>query len=102
MAKKKSAAATRKNIIEKRKKKQRQQYILVGSLFFVGVLIFAVYTLVQSNAPTVAETNGASLPVAAEIGSVAPDFELPAHEGGTLRLSNFRGQPVAVTFMHTW
>lgn len=32
----------------------------------------------------------------------APDFELPSLNGQTKRLSDYRGQPVAVTFMHTY
>ena len=32
----------------------------------------------------------------------APDFELPSLNGQTIRLSDYRGQPVAVTFMHTY
>ncbi len=34
--------------------------------------------------------------------AMAPDFELSGPDGDTVRLSDFRGQPVAVTFMHTW
>ena len=40
---------------------------------------------------------GSDDPVAA----LAPDFELETPEGETIRLSDYRGQPVAVTFMHT-
>lgn len=41
---------------------------------------------------------GSDDPVAA----FAPDFELETSEGETVRLSDYRGQPVAVTFMHTY
>jgi hypothetical protein len=37
-----------------------------------------------------------------EVGAVAPDFELVSYEGETMRLSDFRGRPVAVMFMHSW
>jgi peroxiredoxin len=33
---------------------------------------------------------------------MASDFELSGPDGETVRLSDFQGQPVAVTFMHTW
>lgn len=33
---------------------------------------------------------------------VALDFELETLDGDTLRLSDYRGRPVAVTFMHTY
>lgn len=37
-----------------------------------------------------------------EVAALAPDFELETNAGETVRLSDFRGQPVAVTFMHTY
>ncbi len=33
-----------------------------------------------------------------EIGSTAPDFELPANDGKTLKLSDFRGQNIVLYF----
>ncbi len=33
---------------------------------------------------------------------MAADFELISSEGEPVQLSDYRGQPVAVTFMHTW
>jgi peroxiredoxin len=35
-------------------------------------------------------------------GHPAPDFELKTLEGGTLRLSDFKGRPVIVNFWATW
>lgn len=34
--------------------------------------------------------------------ALAPDFELSSSNGEAVKLSDYRGQPVAVTFMHTW
>ena len=34
--------------------------------------------------------------------ALAPDFELETNSGDTVRLSDYRGQPVAVTFMHSY
>lgn len=36
------------------------------------------------------------------VGSAAPDFELQALSGETVRLSQYRGQPVLLTFGTTW
>ncbi len=33
-----------------------------------------------------------------EEGSLAPDFELPADEGGTIKLNGFKGKPVVLYF----
>ncbi len=46
----------------------------------------------------VAFSGGSAKPAAA----LAPDFELQNISGETVRLSDYRGQPVAVTFMHTY
>jgi len=37
-----------------------------------------------------------------KIGSTAPDFELPTLDGGSIRLSSFRGQPRLINFGATW
>lgn len=36
---------------------------------------------------------------ALDTGTPAPDFTLPAHTGGTVRLSALRGRPVVLYFM---
>ena len=36
------------------------------------------------------------------VGQAAPDFELPALNGKTVRLSDFKGQPVLLSFGATW
>ena len=35
-------------------------------------------------------------------GAEAPDFEVPLLDGGTVRLSEYRGRPVALNFWATW
>jgi cytochrome oxidase Cu insertion factor (SCO1/SenC/PrrC family) len=37
-----------------------------------------------------------------EVAAVAPDFELTSVDGEGVSLSDYRGRPVAVTFMHSW
>jgi peroxiredoxin len=44
----------------------------------------------------VAEANSA------KVGQVAPDFELETIDGGTVRLSDYRGRPVVLNFWASW
>lgn len=46
--------------------------------------------------------SGGSAEQAAPVAPVAPEFELQNVSGETVRLSDYRGQPVALTFMHTY
>lgn len=45
---------------------------------------------------------GEELDIAPVLGSLAPDFELENLDGETVRLSDFRGQPVLINFWATW
>ena len=44
----------------------------------------------------------ASLPVEPRVGALAPDFTLSDMSGNEVSLSDYRGQPVVVSFFHTW
>lgn len=72
-----------------RRARQRQQRIRWGTA--AALIVFAVAALVLFS--------GGSDDQA---GALAPDFELQTSEGDTVRLSDYRGQPVALTFMHTY
>lgn len=37
-----------------------------------------------------------------QVGDVAPDFEITTLEGGTVKLSDYRGKPVMLNFWATW
>jgi len=64
-----------------------------------GVEIEAVTLLPAPPAPT---SRGGGLEVAAEVGKLAPDFEISDFDGNRHRLSDFRGRPVYVNFWATW
>jgi len=40
--------------------------------------------------------------VGPQLGKVAPDFSLPALDGGTVSLASLRGRPVVLNFWTTW
>ena len=46
--------------------------------------------------------DGAVVAGKADVGSMAPDFSLPAIGGGDVSLSELRGRPVVVTFYASW
>lgn len=68
-----------------------------------GVLVAALVVLSLSAAAPAAPAAEADTEAAGErglaLGAEAPDFELPAAGGGTVRLSSFRGRsPVVLIF----
>jgi cytochrome oxidase Cu insertion factor (SCO1/SenC/PrrC family) len=67
----------------------------------VLILVAAVLAMSRRQSPT-QDASVAELPTAPEVGALAPDFQLPSKDGELVKLSDYRGQPVAVTFMHTW
>lgn len=72
-----------------RRASQRRRTLRWGAV--AAVLAIAIASVVLF-------TRGGGDPVSA----LAPDFELDTPDGDTVRLSDLRGQPVAVTFMHTY
>jgi cytochrome oxidase Cu insertion factor (SCO1/SenC/PrrC family) len=48
------------------------------------------------------DTTLASLPVAPQVGAMAPDFTLRDTDGNQVSLSDYRGRPVVVNFFHTY
>lgn len=88
--------------------------LIAGAVVAVLVLAVAGYAFLgrgSQPAPEVAQQQGevdatvealASLPIAPRIGARAPDFTLNDTTGTPVSLSDFRGQPVVVTFFHTW
>ena len=67
----------------------------------VVLFLLSACTSNQPNNNSEGEINSL-LPVKPEIGALAPDFELPNMNGNLVKLSDFRGQPIVLTFMHSW
>lgn len=98
MAKKKTKRARQQ---AERQKGQRRARLLWGGVAMAVLLVVAAFVELRQPDTGGGETAD-DLRIAPEVGAVAPDFELVSYQGETLRLSDFRGQPVAVMFMHTW
>ncbi len=85
-------------------KKQRQ--LMFAGFAVILVLAVAAFAFLrgqnQQVEPSLAESAVSELPVAPEVGALAPDFQLVSKDGEQVKLSDYRGKPVAVTFMHTW
>ncbi len=86
MANKQSKRARREAALKAKQRKQRMTWGGMTAAIVLGIGLFVFLGGSSAN----------------EAAAVAPDFELEDADGGTVKLSDFRGQPVAVTFMHTW
>lgn len=72
----------------------------IALVVVIGAL-FAWRELGGDDAPSaVIQASEAALQV--EVGEPVPDFRLDTPEGGTLQLSDFRGQAVVLNFWATW
>lgn len=86
MANKQSRRARREEARRSAQRRQRIRWAGLAAAIVLGIGAFVA-------------TSGGS---GDEAAALAPDFELETNSGETVRLSDYRGQPVAVTFMHTY
>lgn len=56
----------------------------------------------ENGPQAVGKDTAPDLPVAPEIGALAPNFILADTAGNQVSLANFKGKPAVVTFFHTW
>ena len=100
MSKKESKIKTRKKAVERQQKTKKQRTLLIAGIIGILILGTVVFSLFSSNSIQDAEVS--TLRTAPEVGALAPDFELPNNSGELISLSDYRGQPVVLSFMHTW
>jgi peroxiredoxin len=77
--------------------------VIVGVSVTVGICLLCcvgVGIAAVLGAPALSEW--ASQQVALQVGAAAPDFELESLDGETIRLSQFKGKPVLLSFGATW
>ncbi len=66
-------------------------------------MIAAFLLLIQAGLPNLAgETLPGEVPIAPQVGSVAPDFSAPTVSGTLINLAAMRGQTVIINFWATW
>lgn len=83
---------------EAQAKKQRGLMIAgITGLLIVIILGFYVLQGQESGSQDISD-----LSESPEVGALAPNFQLVSNSGQQVSLSDFRGRPVALTFMHTW
>lgn len=78
----------------------------LSTVFFLALAAFAILqwqddatSPVQRNSSAAGQSDQNAV---VEVGAPAPEFELPGIDGEKVSLSDFRGRPVVITFMHTW
>jgi peroxiredoxin len=80
--------------------------LVVGLIAVVVVAVIAVVTVVVATGSDDAATGKGlkevAQPNSAKVGERAPDFEIAGVDGGTVRLSEFRGKPVVLNFWASW
>jgi cytochrome c biogenesis protein CcmG/thiol:disulfide interchange protein DsbE len=82
---------------------RRARWILAGIavvvVLAVGVVTWAVVAGSDDEA-----SGGDVVPkvLSAKVGERAPDFSLPTLDGGTVRLSDYRGKPIVLNFWASW
>jgi cytochrome c biogenesis protein CcmG/thiol:disulfide interchange protein DsbE len=68
----------------------------------VAIVAVTVAVVASSDDEPATQLKGVAQANSAKVGEVAPDFELETLDGGTVRLSDFRGKPVVVNFWASW
>ena len=83
-------------------KEKTNQNLIIGISVIIGICLICCVGMGIAilNAPKLLQW---SLEQGAlKVGSAAPEFELPTLDGKAIRLSQFKGQPVLLSFGATW
>jgi len=82
--------------------KKPNRHVIIGISVIIGICLICCIGIGIAilNAPSLLQKSLEQSTL--EVGSAAPDFELTALDGQTVRLSQFKGQPVLLSFGATW
>jgi len=96
--------STRSSEPSDRPPRRRGWLLILAGVLTVGLVAGVLVALLGDSS----ESGGTTRPgpvtgVGGEVGSPAPDFQLPALDGrGDVRLADYRGRPVIVNFWASW
>jgi cytochrome c biogenesis protein CcmG/thiol:disulfide interchange protein DsbE len=84
----------------------RRARLVVALIAIVVVAVIAVVTVVvvsgKDDPPSGSGPHEVPAANSAMVGEVAPDFAIKGLDGGTVRLSDYRGKPVVLNFWASW
>lgn len=86
---------------EAREQAKKQRYLKLAGVASVLLVMVAAFAVLRGQFPG-SQSGEGELSTAPVVGALAPDIQLVSNAGEQVKLSDFRGRPVAVTFMHTW
>lgn len=76
-----------------------KKYIIIAVV--AGMLAWSLYEFFGSSG-NVADQSSTGEDTGLDRGQAAPDFEVETLEGDTMKLSDYRGEPVIINFWATW